>query len=729
MNFSIFNSELSASISNAFLIWLALSVKATLIAGALLAICSIRNKWRPDHGMTLLWKSSFLALALAPVLALTPGIKWSIGEFDSAILINTSIWKTWTNSGLTGAELDHQAQQNSYNSATGSVDPSKAETLTVSMGNSAESDSSSKPSWLLPFQWLVVSVWGLVAVFIATCKFWAFTIGTQRWFKHLKTSQAPDEWTQELAIIRQRLHVHRPVDLLISSQLISPVAIGVRRPRIVLPEEALSWSTEERQSAIAHELCHIRNRDPEFQWLTAWVQSCFWFHPWIHRMTHWMTLDQERDGDQAALQSGATKDIYLNFLTHVASQVRSGKASISPKVRLLQTTGSGIQMASGNESSLKLRILAISRFSASRPAQSWIYRFVAAGTLFLLGCGIGSAQLTSSIKGQNTNTNVLSSAPSNTDSQRLEAKTSIPAKSEQPPVQPSQEQVHAKFTILEMDESKAKEFIEQWFEGDQIRSEFDYQISDSIGLEEALKNLDTNISPSKPNPIVHKTAETNSSEEVSTSTAEDTPKLQFILPDPTFRNVMKWVKDQQIEVLSAPQVTTLSGRQAQIAVTQEISIVSGLETSEGKTNYTTQQVPYGLSIDMVPVVKPPFGVESPKPTIDLTLVVQFSEFLGYDDPTEISKAVLSDSDKAAKFQIPLPRSRKRTLTTKVEVPDGAALLIGSLPATNSILFKSKVPMLGDLPFVGKLFRHEGSQEVRKMRFIIVQPTIMDSGNQ
>jgi type II secretory pathway component HofQ len=280
-----------------------------------------------------------------------------------------------------------------------------------------------------------------------------------------------------------------------------------------------------------------------------------------------------------------------------------------------------------------------------------------------------------------------------------------------------------------MDESKAKEFIEQWFEGDQIRSEFDYQVSDSIGLEEALKNLDTNISPSKPNPIVHKTAETNSSEEVSTSTAEDTPKLQFILPDPTFRNVMKWVKDQQIEVLSAPQVTTLSGRQAQIAVTQEISIVSGLETSEGKTTYTTQQVPYGLSIDMIPVVNRTSVVESHNPTLDLTLVVQFSEFLGYDDPAAISKAVPSDSDKAAKFQIPLPRSRKRTLTTKVEVPDGAALLIGSLPATNSILFKSKVPMLGDLPFVGKLFRHEGSQEVRKMRFIIVQPTIMDSGNQ
>lgn len=724
MNFSIFNSELTASISNAFWIWLALSFKATLIAGALLAVCAIRNKWRPDHGMTLLWKSGFLALALAPVLALTPGIQWSFGGFDSALLINTSVWKTWTNSGLNSAELDHQAHPNSHNSAAGSMDPAKAETLTISMGNRAESDSSSKISWLMPFQWLVVCVWGLVAVFIGTRKFWTLTFGTQRWFKNLKTSQAPDEWTKELAIICQRLNVHRPVDLLISSQLISPVALGARRPRIVLPEEALSWSTEERQSAIAHELCHIRNRDPEFQWLTAWVQSCFWFHPWIHPMNHWMTLDQERDGDQAALQSGATKDIYLNFLTHVASQVRSGKASISPKARLLQTAGSGIHMASGNDSSLKRRILAISRFSASRPEQSQIYRFVAAGTLFLLGCGIGSAQIASSIKGQNTNTNVnvLSSAPSNTDSQTLEAKTLIPAKSEQPPVQPSQEQVHAKFTILEMDESKAKEFIEQWFEGDQIRSEFDYQVSNSVGLEEVLKNFDNNISPSKPNPTVNNTAEPNSS--VKASTPEDTQKLQFILPDPTFRNVMKWVKDQQVEVLSAPQVTTLSGRQAQIAVTQEISIVSGLETSEGKTTYTTQQVPYGLSIDMIPVVNRTSGVESHNPTLDLTLVVQFSEFLGYDDPAAISKAVLSDSDKAAKFQIPLPRSRKRTLTTKVEVPDGAALLIGSIPVTNSIMFKSKVPLLGDIPLVGKLFRNEGSQEVRKMRFIIVQPTIM-----
>lgn len=728
MNFSIFNPELSASISNVFGIWLALSVKATLIAGALLAICAVRNKWRPDHGMTLLWKSSFLALALVPVLALTPGIKWSVGEFDSALLINTSVWKTWTNSGLTSADLENQAQQNSYNSATGSVDPSKAETLTVSMGSSAESDSSSKLSWVLPFQWLVVSVWGLVAVGIASCKIWALTIGTQRWFKNLKTSQAPDEWTQELAMIRHRLNVHRPVDLLISSQLISPVALGARRPRIVLPEEALSWSTEERQSAIAHELCHIRNRDPEFQWLTAWVQSCFWFHPWIHRMTHWMTLDQERDGDQAALQSGTSRDIYLNFLTHVASQVRAGRASIWSKTRRLQTARPGIQMASGNESSLKHRILAISRFNASRPAQSRTHQWMTAGALFLIGCGVGSAQLVSSIKGQNINinTNLLSAAPSHMDSQTLEARTLIPAKSEQPPVQPSQEVVHAKFTILEMDESKAKEFVEQWFEGEQILSVFDYQVNSSVGLEEALKNFDASASPVESNPVVQKTSESIPSEK--TSTTEDTQKLQFILPDPTFSSVMKWVKEQQtIDILSAPQVTTLSGRQAQISVTQEISIVNGLETSEGKTNYTTQQVPYGLSIDMAPVVNRPSGVESQKPTIDLTLIVQFSEFLGYDDPAEISKAVLSDSSKTAKPQIPLPRSRKRTLTTKVEVPDGAALLIGSLPTTNTILFKSKVPMLGDLPFVGKLFRKESSQEVRKMRFIIVQPTIMDPG--
>ena len=722
MNYSIFNSELSASISDIFRIWLALSVKATLIAGALLAICAIRNKWRPDHGMTLLWKSSFLALGLVPVLALTPGIKWSVGEFDSALLINTSVWKTWTNSGLTSADLDNQAQQNSYNSATGSVDPSKAETLTVSMGSSAESDSSSKLSWVLPFQWLVVSVWGLVAVGIASCKIWALTIGTQRWFKNLKTSQAPDEWTQELAMIRHRLNVHRPVDLLISSQLISPVALGARRPRIVLPEEALSWSTEERQSAIAHELCHIRNRDPEFQWVTAWVQSCLWFHPWIHRMTHWMTLDQERDGDQAALQSGTSRDIYLNFLTHVASQVRSGKASISPTVRLLQTAGSGIQMASGNESSLKRRILAISRFKTSRSAQSRTHQLVTAGALFLVGCGIGSAQLVSSIKGQNTN--LLSAAPSHMDSQTIEARTLIPAKSEQPPVQPSQEVVHAKFTILEMDESKAKEFVEQWFDGDKIQSEFDYQVIDSVGLEEALKNFDASASPGESNPAVQKTSESITSKKTS-STIEDTQKLQFILPDPTFRSVMKWASEQQIEVLSAPQVTTLSGRQAQISVTQEISIVNGLETLEGKTNYTTQQVPYGLSIDMISVVNRPSGIESQKPTIDLTLIVQFSEFLGYDDPAEISQTALTDSGKTAKTQIPLPRSRKRTLTTKVEVPDGAALLIGLLPTTNTILFKSKVPMLGDIPLVGKLFRKESSQEISKMRFIIVQPTVMD----
>jgi type II secretory pathway component GspD/PulD (secretin) len=81
-------------------------------------------------------------------------------------------------------------------------------------------------------------------------------------------------------------------------------------------------------------------------------------------------------------------------------------------------------------------------------------------------------------------------------------------------------------------------------------------------------------------------------------------------------------------------------------------------------------------------------------------------------------------------QLPLPHFRVRQVTTTVVVWDGQTVVLGGLIAENVTKLKDKVPVLGDLPVVGRLFRSESSSTQKKNLMIFVTPTILDpAGNR
>ena len=56
----------------------------------------------------------------------------------------------------------------------------------------------------------------------------------------------------------------RPVELRMSRRIAVPFAAGIRRPRVCLPERVLTdLSPREQEGLCAHELAHLRRRDPE----------------------------------------------------------------------------------------------------------------------------------------------------------------------------------------------------------------------------------------------------------------------------------------------------------------------------------------------------------------------------------------------------------------------------------------------------------------------------------
>jgi len=81
-------------------------------------------------------------------------------------------------------------------------------------------------------------------------------------------------------------------------------------------------------------------------------------------------------------------------------------------------------------------------------------------------------------------------------------------------------------------------------------------------------------------------------------------------------------------------------------------------------------------------------------------------------------------------QLPLPRSRVRQVVTSCTVWDGQTVVLGGLITENVQRQKDKVPVLGDLPGIGRLFRSEQNITQRKNLIVFVTPTIIDpSGNR
>jgi beta-lactamase regulating signal transducer with metallopeptidase domain len=179
---------------------------------------------------------------------------------------------------------------------------------------------------------------------------------------------------------------------------------------------------------------------------------------------------------------------------------------------------------------------------------------------------------------------------------------------------------------------------------------------------------------------------------------------------------------QGVDVLTAPNVITESGRQAQIAVTQAHTIVTGLDSGRDANgavtnNYRTQNIECGAVLDAIPRVLEDGSIE-------VSVAGTVTEFLGYDDPQSPAfKKEAASGPANARF--PLPRFRVRQVATKTAAQDGQVIVLGGFVgdsvATRTV---SKVPALGDLPLLGRLFKTTTVHQSKKELIIFITPTIV-----
>jgi general secretion pathway protein D len=137
---------------------------------------------------------------------------------------------------------------------------------------------------------------------------------------------------------------------------------------------------------------------------------------------------------------------------------------------------------------------------------------------------------------------------------------------------------------------------------------------------------------------------------------------------------------------------------------------------------TTQQIETGPILDVVPYVL------SDGYTINMALIPSLTDFNGYDTAPNIPG--VTGSLNVVQLPAILPNFTVRQVVTTVNVWDAQTVVLGGLISSSTQSTKDKVPVIGDIPMVGRLFQSSSKTTTKKNLMIFITATIVDpAGNR
>ncbi|QNE30729.1 type II secretion system protein GspD [Sphingomonas sp. NBWT7] len=175
--------------------------------------------------------------------------------------------------------------------------------------------------------------------------------------------------------------------------------------------------------------------------------------------------------------------------------------------------------------------------------------------------------------------------------------------------------------------------------------------------------------------------------------------------DTIFGTIINAVKsDTTSNLLQAPSLITLDNQEARILVGQEIPITTGQALSQNFDNAfrTVQRENVGIQLEVRPQV-------NSSGSIKLFLHQQVSSIAG-PVSNDNSDLILN----------------KREVETTLTVDDGQIAIIGGLLSDDERRTLEKLPLLGDIPVIGNLFRSKARQRTKTNLMVFIRPTILRS---
>ena len=160
--------------------------------------------------------------------------------------------------------------------------------------------------------------------------------------------------------------------------------------------------------------------------------------------------------------------------------------------------------------------------------------------------------------------------------------------------------------------------------------------------------------------------------------------------------------DTNSNVLATPHLTTLDNEEAFFIVGQEVPIITGSTTGSGNSNpfQSVDRKEVGIKLKVTPQINEGDAVQ-------LTIEQEVSSLSG---ATSVDVLI-----------------NKREIKTTVIVDDGGTIVLGGLIDEDVQESVSKVPLLGDIPFIGNLFKSTTTSKRKRNLMVFIRPTIVRDG--
>lgn len=136
------------------------------------------------------------------------------------------------------------------------------------------------------------------------------------------------EWSSA-GEIAAALGIARPVSVLLSGEVSSPLSWGAVRPIVVLPADAASWPDARRSSVLLHELAHVARLDYVLHVAVEMTRAVYWANPLVWVAIRRYTAERERACDDVALSMGTPSRDYASHLLEVARDQVLGTRSVA----------------------------------------------------------------------------------------------------------------------------------------------------------------------------------------------------------------------------------------------------------------------------------------------------------------------------------------------------------------------------------------------------------------
>ena len=157
--------------------------------------------------------------------------------------------------------------------------------------------------------------------------------------------------------------------------------------------------------------------------------------------------------------------------------------------------------------------------------------------------------------------------------------------------------------------------------------------------------------------------------------------------------------DSKSNILATPSIMTLDNQEASFIVGEEVPVITGSSASSGNDNpfQTVERREVGIKLKVTPQINEGDAVQ-------LTIEQEVSQVLG-STSVDVTFA-------------------KRQVNTTILADSGQTIVIGGLLDDKVIESVSKVPWLGDIPWIGNLFKSTSSTTQKRNLMVFIKPTII-----